>query len=88
VDAGLMMLALRNLLSNAVKFSQAQPESQIRFGSTKLQGECVFYVRDNGMGFDSAYAHRLFGAFQRTYADGGLGSQICAGLHGHRNVVG
>jgi light-regulated signal transduction histidine kinase (bacteriophytochrome) len=68
-DPHLLRILLENLLSNAWKFTGKSPHSLIEFG---IQGgnDCrpVFYVRDNGAGFDMAYADKLFGAFQRLHA--------------------
>jgi PAS domain S-box-containing protein len=66
-DASLLEAALSNLLSNAFKFTGKTPQARIEFGQTELQGEHAFFVRDNGAGFDMAYAQRLFGAFQRLH---------------------
>jgi light-regulated signal transduction histidine kinase (bacteriophytochrome) len=62
-----MEIALTNLLSNAVKFTGPRALAHIEFGQTRSKGELVFYVRDNGVGFNMAYAHTLFGAFQRLH---------------------
>jgi PAS domain S-box-containing protein len=66
-DASLLEVALSNLLSNAFKFTGKTPQARIEFGQTEIQGERAFFVRDNGAGFDMAYAQRLFGAFQRLH---------------------
>jgi light-regulated signal transduction histidine kinase (bacteriophytochrome) len=66
-DARLLEIALTNLLSNAVKFTGAQNPALIEFGRVHKEGEMAFYVRDNGAGFDMAYAGNLFGAFQRLH---------------------
>jgi light-regulated signal transduction histidine kinase (bacteriophytochrome) len=66
-DAGLMRIALENLLDNAWKFTGNQAVPRIEFGQTQRNGEPVFFVRDNGAGFDMAYAGKLFGAFQRLH---------------------
>jgi light-regulated signal transduction histidine kinase (bacteriophytochrome) len=66
-DARLLEIALTNLLSNAVKFTGAQNPALIEFGKIEKDGEMAFYVRDNGAGFDMAYAGNLFGAFQRLH---------------------
>jgi light-regulated signal transduction histidine kinase (bacteriophytochrome) len=67
-DARLLRLALENLLGNAWKFTSREEKARIEFGSTTLEGrERVYFVRDNGMGFDEAYAGKLFGAFQRLH---------------------
>ena len=66
-DARLLEIALTNLLSNAVKFTGTQNPALIEFGKFEKDGEMAFYVRDNGAGFDMAYAGNLFGAFQRLH---------------------
>jgi signal transduction histidine kinase len=67
-DARLLRLALENLLGNAWKFTSKEGRARIEFGSTTLEGgERVYFVRDNGVGFDEAYAGKLFGAFQRLH---------------------
>jgi PAS domain S-box-containing protein len=66
-DAGLMRAALENLLGNAWKFTGKRPSARIEFGQTTLGGNPAYFVRDNGAGFDSAYADKLFGAFQRLH---------------------
>lgn len=66
-DAGLLRIVLTNLLSNAVKFTGTCPEAAIEFGESRQDGQSAFFVRDNGVGFDMAYAGTLFGAFQRLH---------------------
>jgi len=66
-DARLLEIALDNLFSNAVKFTGPRTEARIEFGRTERDGERPFYVRDNGVGFDMAFAGTLFGAFQRMH---------------------
>jgi light-regulated signal transduction histidine kinase (bacteriophytochrome) len=68
-DHGLMQIVLVNLLSNAWKFTSKRPSATIAFGEERLNGTPVYFVRDDGAGFDSAYADRLFGAFQRLHAN-------------------
>ena len=59
---------LENLFSNAWKFTARQPRARIEFGSLpQREGSLVFFVRDNGVGFDMAYADKLFRAFQRLH---------------------
>ncbi len=67
-DAQLMRAALENLLGNAWKFTARQPRPCIEFGAMAQDGQIVYFVRDNGAGFDMAYADKLFGAFQRLHA--------------------
>ena len=64
----LLRQVLANLLGNAWKFSARQPRARIGFGrDTASNGETAYWVRDNGAGFDMAYADKLFGAFQRLH---------------------
>ncbi len=66
-DERLLRVALDNLLNNAWKFTSRAPQARIEFGVTQ-DPEYAFFVRDNGAGFDMAYASRLFGVFQRLHA--------------------
>ncbi|HEY4688477.1 MAG TPA: cache domain-containing protein [Anaerolineae bacterium] len=66
-DARLLRVMLENLLGNAWKFTGKQPQARLEFGVTAQDGETVYFVRDNGAGFDMAYAGKLFGAFQRLH---------------------
>jgi PAS domain S-box-containing protein len=67
-DARLMRVVLENVLGNAWKFSVEKPQARIEFGvQTEPDGTPVFFVRDNGAGFDMRYADKLFGAFQRLH---------------------
>ena len=68
VDPQLLRIALTNLLSNAWKFTAKRPDARIEFGCAGEEGTKAFFVRDNGVGFDMAYAGKLFGAFQRLHA--------------------
>jgi light-regulated signal transduction histidine kinase (bacteriophytochrome) len=56
-----------NLVSNAVKFTAKVPAPAITIGATTADGETVYYVRDNGVGFDDRHADKLFGVFQRLH---------------------
>ena len=68
-DASLLRVALLNLLNNAIKFSRAKANPLVEFGSfSGPHNAQVFYIRDNGVGFDMQYANRLFGAFQRLHS--------------------
>jgi signal transduction histidine kinase len=69
-DESMLRAALTNLLDNAVKFSYSKDTPTIEFGSNKNEHNSnIFYVRDNGVGFDMQYADRLFGAFQRLHSE-------------------
>jgi light-regulated signal transduction histidine kinase (bacteriophytochrome) len=68
-DRSLLGIALENLLGNAWKFTSKQPEAKIEFGIQNGERERVFFVRDNGPGFDMKYADKLFGVFQRLHRD-------------------
>ena len=69
-DADLLRAALTNLLHNAWKFTRKQPNARIEVGRTEAEGQAVFFIHDNGAGFDMQYADRLFGPFQRLHAAG------------------
>jgi light-regulated signal transduction histidine kinase (bacteriophytochrome) len=64
----LLRIVLQNLLGNAWKFTRAVAEARIEVGTTRHDGRDAYFVRDNGAGFDMAYAHKLFGAFQRLHS--------------------
>lgn len=67
-DPRLMKVALENLLANAWKFTSKRDEARIEFGSHDGgANERVYFVRDNGAGFDMTYANKLFGVFQRLH---------------------
>jgi light-regulated signal transduction histidine kinase (bacteriophytochrome) len=67
VDSHLMRISLENLLGNAWKFTSKRESACIEFGKTGCDGDMTYFVRDDGAGFDPAYAQRLFGAFQRLH---------------------
>jgi signal transduction histidine kinase len=66
-DNGLLCVVLENLLGNAWKYTSKQPNPTIEFGNLQSGGETVFFVRDNGAGFDPHYSDRLFQPFQRLH---------------------
>ena len=66
-DAHMLRIVLDNLLGNAWKFTTNTANAHIQFSAQQLDGETVFCVRDNGVGFDMAYADKLFGVFQRLH---------------------
>ena len=67
-DERLLRIALENLLNNAWKFTSKKPKPKIEVGMETRDGRPVYYVRDNGAGFDMEYAGKLFGAFQRLHS--------------------
>ncbi len=68
-DFGLLRIAVDNLLRNAWKFTSLQSVPVIEVGYEMEGGSPVFFVRDNGVGFDMAYVNKLFGAFQRLHSE-------------------
>lgn len=69
-DARLLRQVLDNLLGNAWKFTSQKPSARITVGQCVTgQGETAYFVRDNGAGFEMAYASKLFGAFQRLHTE-------------------
>jgi len=66
-DPNLMHIALDNLIGNAWKYTSLHKEAAIEFGTIMENGEKVFYIRDNGAGFDMAYVEKLFKPFQRLH---------------------
>ncbi|WP_263410437.1 sensor histidine kinase [Terriglobus tenax] len=68
-DPRLLRVAFENLLGNAFKFTSKTPGAVIEFGSLLKDGQAVYFIRDNGAGFDMYYVDRLFTAFQRLHGD-------------------
>jgi len=68
-DASLLRILLENLLGNAWKFTSKTAEARITIGTKTRDGECLYYVRDNGAGFDMAHAKQLFTPFQRLHTE-------------------
>jgi len=66
-DPALLKQALTNLLSNALKFSRGATPPVVTIGSDYRSGQRVYFVRDNGVGFDMQYAEKLFGVFERLH---------------------
>jgi PAS domain S-box-containing protein len=67
-DATLLTAVMENLLGNAWKFTSQRPRAHIEVGRASKDGQPVYFVRDDGAGFDMAHAGKLFGAFQRLHA--------------------
>ena len=67
VDHALIKQVIVNLLSNAIKFTKNRDAAEIKVGSYKDNNEIVFYIKDNGAGFDMKYKDKLFGVFQRLH---------------------
>jgi light-regulated signal transduction histidine kinase (bacteriophytochrome) len=66
-DRGLLRVVLENLLNNAWKFTTKQENGCIELGVQRHPSESVYFVRDNGAGFNMKYANKLFGPFQRLH---------------------
>jgi len=93
-DSGLLRIALQNLIGNAWKYSSKREIARIEFGICHRNGGPAYFVRDNGEGFDMAYADKLFGAFQRLHSPGefpgtGIGlATVKRIVHRHNGGVG
>ena len=68
-DGSLIEQVLANLLSNAGKFTRGRPQPRVEVSASSESGNNIYAVRDNGVGFDPAYAHKLFGVFQRLHSE-------------------
>ncbi|MBA4373308.1 MAG: hypothetical protein C0402_10675 [Thermodesulfovibrio sp.] len=66
-DERLLTIVLENLFANAWKFSETQTKTVIEFGTSLQSGSLVYFIRDNGVGFDMSYAEKLFSPFQRLH---------------------
>ena len=75
-DPRLLRLVLQNLLSNALKYSRDTPDSRVEVRGGATAGGRWLEVRDNGIGFDMAQAHKLFQAFERLHGGGFEGHGI------------
>ena len=71
-DSALMRQVFMNLISNSLKFSNPKPEPLIEIGSYSETNSTVYYIKDNGVGFDMKYIDKLFGVFQRLHSDSDL----------------
>jgi PAS domain S-box-containing protein len=67
-DPSLLRAVWTNLIDNALKYSRTRDRMEISIGREQRDGESIFFIQDNGVGFDSKYADRLFGVFQRLHS--------------------
>jgi PAS domain S-box-containing protein len=75
-DGAMIKRVWTNLIDNAVKFTALKPEAVIEIGSTVGDKETIYYVKDNGAGFDMQYVGKLFGVFQRLHGTEFAGTGI------------
>lgn len=68
-DANLMKVVWNNLVSNAIKYSSKVQLPEIIIGSTQEDGFITYFIKDNGVGFNMKYAHKLFNVFQRLHSE-------------------
>ena len=68
-DTDMLRIVLENLLDNAFKFTSRHGTANIQFGRTEMKGKAVYFVRDDGAGFDMRYAENLFKPFKRLHAE-------------------
>src|SRR4029077_17451927 len=66
-DSNLLHQVFSNLMGNALKYTRPRRPARIEIGSTASENEIIVFVKDNGVGFDMRYVHRLFGVFQRLH---------------------
>ncbi|UFS69763.1 ATP-binding protein [Geomonas sp. RF6] len=92
-DPDLLKVLFDNLLGNAWKFTGKTRDAVVEFGSTEIDGKVVYFVRDNGTGFDMAYADKLFSPFQRLHLEKdfpgtGIGLSIVQRIvHRHNGTI-
>jgi PAS domain S-box-containing protein len=68
-DYNLLFQVITNLISNAIKYSSKRENPKIEIGSIEREEEFIYYIKDNGVGFNMDYAHKLFGVFQRLHSN-------------------
>lgn len=68
-DVNMLKQVWINLVSNAVKYTRDQPQARVEIGNLPADNESIFYVKDNGVGFDMQYSSKLFGVFQRLHSE-------------------
>jgi light-regulated signal transduction histidine kinase (bacteriophytochrome) len=92
-DPRLLDIALTNLIENSYKFTGKLPHAIIEFGMTVMEGKNVYFVKDNGVGFDMENAKNLFGVFQRMHNQSefpgtGIGlATVQRIIHRHNGVI-
>jgi len=69
-DRSMLSVVWMNLISNAIKYSSKKEHPKIEVGGRRIHDESEYFIRDNGAGFDMAYASKLFGTFQRLHDPG------------------
>ena len=84
-DPRLLRIAIDNLINNALKYTRNVEKPHIEFGKTQQDNETVYYISDNGTGFDMQYADKLFGVFQRLHGTDYEGTGI--GLATVRRII-
>jgi len=93
VDRSLMQIALQNLIENAWKYTKKQPLAHIEFSSFDKDGQTVYFIKDNGVGFDMKYVDKLFQSFQRLHGNSefegsGIGLAIVLRIiHRHHGTI-
>lgn len=84
-DNSLLKQVWVNLMSNAIKFTQTKKQSEVEIGYHDADNEVIYYIKDNGVGFDMKYVNKLFGVFQRLHGDEFEGTGI--GLANVKKII-